>query len=135
MHLTTGKVLKGFAMARTDQHAMIYTDEAAGYKGLPHHAAVAHGVGRYVRGQVHTNGIESFWAMLKRGHYGTYHKMSPKHLERYVQEFAGRNNERDMDTPEQMESMVVAMEKKRLRYTDLIRDNGLPPGARAWEPR
>lgn len=46
--------------------------------------------GEYVRDQAHTNGIESFWALLKRGYYGTYHKMSEKHLARYIGEFAGR---------------------------------------------
>ena len=48
------------------------------------------------RGMVHTNGIESFWSMLKRAYVGTYHKLSPKHLNRYVQEFAGKHNIRDL---------------------------------------
>ena len=43
----------------------------------------------------HTNGMESFWSMLKRAHAGTFHKLSPKHLDRYVQEFAGKHNIRD----------------------------------------
>ena len=50
----------------------------------------------------HTNDVESFWCMLKRAHKGTFHKMPPKHLDRYVQEFAGRHNIRDMDTATQM---------------------------------
>ncbi len=58
-----------------------------------HHQAVKHGVREYVKGQAHTNGIESFWSMLKRGYDGTYHQMSPKHLGRYVGEFAGRHND------------------------------------------
>ena len=49
-----------------------------------------------------TNGMDSFWAMLKRGHQGIYHKMSPKHLDRYCQEFSGRHNARDADTIDQM---------------------------------
>ena len=60
------------------------------------------GVREYVHGQAHTNGIESFWAMLKRGYVGTYHQMSVKHLPRYVGEFAGRHNHRPMDTADQM---------------------------------
>jgi len=55
-----------------------------------------------VRGSVHTNGIESFWALFKRGHYGTFHHMSRQHLGRYRAEFAGRPNLRQADTAEQM---------------------------------
>ena len=68
----------------------------------------------------HTQGIESFWALLKRGYRGTYHHMSEKHLDRYVTEFAGRHNDRPMDTITQMELMVLGMGRKRLRYQDLI---------------
>ena len=56
------------------------------------HESVRHGTGEYVKEMAHTNGIESFWSMLKRAHKGTFHKISPKHLDRYVQEFAGRHN-------------------------------------------
>ena len=49
-------------------------------------------VGKYVDDQAHTNGIESFWSMLKCGYHGTYHKMSRKHLDLYVNEFSGRHN-------------------------------------------
>ena len=62
------------------------------------HETVRHSVGEYVDGMAHTNGIESFWALLKRGYHGTYHHMSEKHLNRYVTEFAGRHNERSRDT-------------------------------------
>ncbi len=65
---TTGKTLKGFVASRTQPGTMVYTDESAAYKGLPNHEAVAHGAGEYVRGQAHTNGLESFWSMLKRGY-------------------------------------------------------------------
>ena len=84
---TDGLTLQGFVQAHVAQEADVYTDEHAGYRGLPNHQTVAHSVGEYVNGQAHTNGIESFWAMLKRGYYGTYHRMSPKHLRRYVAEF------------------------------------------------
>ena len=80
---------------------MLYTDEHAAYRGLPNHVAVKHGVGEYVDGLAHTNGIESFWALLKRGYHGTYHQMSPKHLDRYVGEFSGRHNQREQDTLDQ----------------------------------
>ena len=88
--------------------------------GLLNHEAVKHGVREFVRGQAHTNGIESFWSMLKRGYYGTYHKMSPKHLHRYVMEFEGRHNVRGLDTLDQMGAIVRGMDQKRLRYKDLI---------------
>ena len=73
----------------------------------------------------HTNGIESFWAMLKRAHTGTYHKLSPKHLNRYVQEFAGKHNVRGSDTLAQMATVVAGLIGKRLMYRDLVAPNGL----------
>ena len=109
----------------------IFTDDHGGYKGLPHkRETVNHGIGEYVRGHVHTNGIESFWAMFKRGHKGVYHKMSKKHLRRYVTEYVGRHNERPSDTIDQMGAVVRGMEGKRLSYADLIAPNGLESGAR-----
>ncbi|MCY4157574.1 MAG: IS1595 family transposase [Gammaproteobacteria bacterium] len=116
---------------RTRPGAMIYTDDARAYKGLPNHEAVKHSVSEYVRDQVHTNGIESFWSLLKRGYQGIYHKMSPKHLDRYVREYSHRHNVRECDTIDQMNSLVEGMRLKRLKYKDLIADNGLDSGARA----
>ena len=57
---------------------------------------------------------------LKRGYHGTYHKMSPEHLDRYVAEFAGRHNVRDRDTLEQMGLLAAGLVGRRLRYRDLI---------------
>ena len=79
-----------------------------------------HSAREYVRGEVHTNGMESFWSMLKRGYVGTFHRMSMEHLPRYVTEFEGRHNARDLDTAEQMAAMVRGAENRRLRYSDLI---------------
>ena len=112
--------LKGFVRSRIAQEADVYTDEYGAYQGLPNHETVAHSVGEYVRGQAHTNGIESFWSMLKRGYYGTYHRMSPKHLDRYVSEFAGRHNQRPLNTIDQLRAIMRGMVGKRLRYSDLI---------------
>ena len=112
--------------------ATVYTDDWRAYRGMPfHHEAVNHSAGEYVRGVAHTQGIEAHWSSFKRGFYGTYHKMSPKHLDRYVAEFAGRHNSRDMDTIDQMTGIVAGMEGKRLRYSELIADNGLDNGARS----
>ena len=58
--------------------------------------------------------------MMKRGHKGTYHKMSPKHLNRYVTEFSGRQNQREQDTIDQMKPVASGMEGKRLKYEELI---------------
>ena len=105
--------------------------EASAYEGLPFaHESVKHSVAEYVRGMAHTNGVESFWSMLKRAHKGIYHKMSPKHLDRYVTEFEGRHNMREHDTIDQMGAVVLGMDGKRLRYDDLIAPNGLDSGAR-----
>ena len=102
--------------------AMLYTDESSAYDGLPNHETVRHSIGEYVQEQAHTNGIESFWSLLKRGYYGTYHKMSDKHLARYIGEFAGRHNARAVDTIEQMALMAQGMMGKRLTYQELIAD-------------
>ena len=69
--------------------------------------------------------------MLKRPHKGTFHILSPKHLDRYVQEFAGRQNLRDEDTIDIMGAVAPGMESKRLRYRELIANNGLASGARS----
>ena len=98
----------------------VITDEHSGYRGLPNHETVRHSAKEYVRDQIHTNGIESFWSMLKRGYVGTYHHMSMKHVDRYVGEFAGRHNDRPRDTIVQMGHMARNMQGKRLRYQDLI---------------
>lgn len=104
-----------------DPSAKVYTDEARAYRGMSfNHEAVNHSVGEYVRGQVHTNGIESFWAMLKRGYQGTFHHMSEKHLSRYIVEFAGRHKIRELDTVVQMSALARGMVGKRLMYRDLI---------------
>ena len=104
--------------------ATVYTDESNVYLSLPNHKAVNHGIGKYVDGQAHTNGMESFWSLMKRGYHGTYHRMSPKHLHRYVAEFSGRFNDRPLDTIEQMRRIAKAMEGKRLKYSTLIRETG-----------
>ena len=99
---TDGLTLQEFVLDQVVDGAKVYTDDHRGYHGLPNHQSVKHSVGEYVDGMAHTNGIESFWAMLKRGYHGTYHKMSAKHLDRYVNVFAGRHNQRSAHTADQM---------------------------------
>ena len=113
-------VVKTFVLSHTDADTQVYTDESAVYTNIPReHESVSHSSGEYVRGEVSTNSMESFWSMMKRGHYGIYHKMSPKHLHRYVSEFEGRHNNRPLDTIVQMARAVRGMEGKQLRYEDL----------------
>ncbi len=115
--------LEGFIQGRTQKGATVYTDDHGGYDSLWldfEHESVKHSVREYVRGQAHTNGIESFWSILKRGYYGTYHSMSAKHLNRYVNEFSGRHNQRSRNTVDQISAMVRRMDGRRLRYRDLI---------------
>ena len=117
---TTRLTLSGFVAAQAAPDAMVYTDESKSYSGLPHHESVVHSRGEFVNGDCHTNGIESFWSLFKRGYHGTYHHMSPKHLDRYMSEFAGRHNSRERDTIDQMAGIAQGMVGKRLRYKDLI---------------
>ena len=122
---TDGKTLKGFVGDVAEKGAKVYTDEAAAYDGLPNHETVNHSVSEYVDGQAHTNGIESFWSMLKRAYTGTFHKISPKYLNRYIQEFAGRHNDRESDTLDQMRDVVRRLAGRTLGYRRLTAHNGL----------
>ena len=118
---TRKRTLHGFVEERADFDATVYTDEHASYKGIPfEHESVRHGVSEFVRNQAHVNGLESFWALLKRGYHGTYHHMSPKHLGRYVNEFAGRHNDRPSHTIDQMANMARGLAGKQLKYQDLV---------------
>ena len=130
---TDGATLQGFVREHTESGATVYTDDAAAYRGMPEfeHEAVNHTVYEYVRGQAHTNGIESFWSMLKRAHKGTFHKISPKHLQRYVSEFAGKHNVRDSGTLAQMRHTVARLVGRNLLYRDLIASNGLSNASRS----
>jgi len=128
----TAKTLQGFVEGHTEPPAQVYTDDGRGYIGIDRpHESVNHSAGEYVREQAHTNGIESFWATLERSHKGTFHKFSKKHLQRYVDEFAGRHNARNADTLTQMKGVVAGMVGKELRYEDLTAGNGLASGARS----
>ena len=120
-----------FIAENVEPDTIVYTDESNVYRGLPnHHEVVNHSVGEWLRGKAHTQGIESLWSMLKRAHKGTFHKMSPKHPDRYVKEFAGKQNIRNSGTSIQMRRTVVALVGRRLLYRGLIADNGLSSAAR-----
>ena len=116
-----GSTLQGFVHMNTEFTAQVYTDEARAYDGLNRpHEAVAHSANEYVRGMAHTNGMESHWALFKRGIDGIYHHVSVKHLSRYTSEFSGRHNTRPLDTENQMEGMVKRADGKRITYDRLV---------------
>ena len=122
---TDAPTLQGFVRDRAEPGATVYTDESKSYGGLGRdfeHETVNHSVSEYVRDQAHTNGIESFWSLFKRGYHGTFHHVSPKHLHRYVNEFATRQNLRPKDTEAMMTETVARMIGKRLTYGELIAD-------------
>jgi transposase-like protein len=102
------------------------TDEFAAYRGLAglffDHETINHGAAEFVRDDVTTNSIESVFAVLKRGLIGVYHHASPKHLHRYVDEFAFRLNEGNVEnhTMQRLGSFVAGTKGKRLTYKALI---------------
>jgi transposase-like protein len=113
-------------VANVEIGTQIYTDEHVLFHGLDGlfyaHSAVNHSAGEYKRGAAHTNGIESVWAVLKRGLTGVYHHASAKHLFRYVDEFTWRLNEGNVKrhSLERLASFVDAIVGKRLTYARLI---------------
>ena len=114
--------MHGFIEDNVEEGSTVNTDDFKSYRNLAYynHEFVKHSVGEYVDEQIHINGMESFWSMLKRSHKGTYHKMSKKHLNRYVNEFVLRHNIREMDTINQMEAIVAGMAGRRIMYKDLV---------------
>jgi transposase-like protein len=100
----------------------LYTDTAPGYGGLSAdyaHAVVNHAE-RYVDGKVHTNGLENFWSLLKRGLHGTYVSVDPAHLFRYLDERVFTYNRRDLDDYGRFASVLSAIAGRRLTYAELI---------------
>jgi transposase-like protein len=96
---TSRAVLHGFINDTVRAGSTVNTDEHRGYCGLKNftHQVIRHSLREYVSGPAHTNTIESFWALFKRGYHGVYHWMSPKHLQKYVDEFAFRFNRRESE--------------------------------------
>ncbi len=109
---TDAETLKGFVHSHIEPGSTVYTDDHRGYMGLDgifyNHNTVKHSAKEYVNGMIHTNGIESVWALLKRGYTGTYHHFSMKHCQRYVNEFTFRLNEGNcnIDTTDRMNAFV-----------------------------
>jgi hypothetical protein len=123
-HITKRSQSKEYIYKYVKHESVIMTDNAAHFGMLkyhyPHHT-VRHGGREYVRGDVHTNGIENFWSHLKRGINGIYHHVSVKHLQAYLDEYSLRFNTRK-DTTSHRFDVILKNMTHRLRYGDLIAD-------------
>jgi transposase-like protein len=108
--------------ANVEVGSQLYTDDHMVFGGLDglffRHESVNHALGEYARGAASTNSIESVWAVLKRGIFGVYHSASPKHLGRYVDEFAFRLNQGNVrrHTLARLDSLIDAVVGKRITY-------------------
>ena len=118
----SARELQGFIRSNVVAGSTVYTDDFSGYAGLRDYDrhSVNHSIGEYVRDQAHTNGIESFWALLKRGYIGTFHHFSWKHLHRYLREFEARWDMVDHDGAYRLDRMLGYASGIRLTYEDLI---------------
>lgn len=128
---TKGDTLKEFVRENVEPGSTLYTDENRGYTHLGEnyggeykHEKVRHSAKEFVNNMAHTNGIESVWAVLKRGFNGVYHNWTEKHCDRYVDEFAFRLNEGncEIDTMDRIKSLCKGMDNKRLTYKKLIEE-------------
>lgn len=121
---TTAKEIQSRIVEIVEPGATLCTDEHSSYVGMKQyaHRVVNHSAKQYVDGMAHTNGIESVWAVLKRGFYGIYHQFSSKHLHRYIQEFAFRLNEGNcrVHTLDRINALLAKTVGARITYADLI---------------
>jgi transposase-like protein len=121
---TTHKTLLPKMIASIDQDATLYTDERTLYTHINEfflkHSFVNHGLKEYVKGNVHTNNIECFWAVLKRTIGGTYTHVHPRHLDRYLAEQVYRFNERENEDGPRFAKATKGADGKRLTYKALI---------------
>ncbi|MFV0237003.1 MAG: IS1595 family transposase [Flavobacteriales bacterium] len=119
---TDKNTLQSIINKNVSLNANLMTDEWKAYKGLSKnysHLVVKHGEGQYVNGKAHTNTIEGFWSLLKRGIIGIYHNVSAKHLNAYVDEFEYRYNTKHISCVERFNNML-SLSNSRLTYNQLI---------------
>ena len=121
-----GATLTQALLEAIQEGAIVYSDELQSYNNLSDHFdhdSVSHGRGEYGRDDVYTNGIESVWAVLKRGYTGVYHHWSRKHMHRYVNEFAFRMNEGNVRNPTmvRLRHIIRNAVGKRLTYKELTK--------------
>jgi len=120
---TSGQNLRQFLFQNVAIGSQLHTDEWYGYRGLESifkHSTVTHRSQRYVIGDCHTNTLEGFWSLLKRGVDGIYHSVSSKHIQKYLDEFIFRYNTRKMNEANRFDTMLnnIAV---TLPYHDLIK--------------
>lgn len=120
---TSREDLHEFVRENISPGSTLYTDEHSGYDNLCgyNRESVNHSSGEYVRGDVHTNGIESFWSLFKRGYYGVFHHFSNKHIHRYIAEFEMRWNMSIFAQTQRFDSMLESISGIRLTYSQLIK--------------
>ena len=122
------ETLHGLVKTHVETGAAVYTDELHGYWGLNEHYAhqIIDHAEKYVDGRVHTNGLENFWSLLKRGLHGTYVAVEPFHLFRYLDEQMFRfNNRKDIDDAGRFEMVVSQLVgKRRLTFAELTGKTG-----------
>lgn len=119
---TKGKTLKTIIRSKVKEGSIIVSDGWVGYRGLEReyiHKIIKHNIGVFKTGGYHTNAIEGFWSILKRGLIGIYHHASEKHLHRYCDEFAYRYNIRTLSQGEQF-NLTLINSDERLMYKELI---------------
>ena len=121
---TTALVLNINMLLNIDKDATIVTDNYRAYqkicKSFAQHETVHHSLGEYVKGRFHTNTLEGFWSLFKRGVVGIYHFVTPKHLDNYVTEFTYRYNTRTMSDSQRF-ALVLTNSNVRTKYSDLIK--------------
>ena len=119
---TKAKTLKPIIEAMVKNGSIVVTDEWNGYVGLSNnyqHEVVNHNINEFVKNGYHTNAIEGYWSLLKRGIYGIYHFASPKHLGKYCDEFSYRYNTRKITDSDRFMMSLINTEG-RLTYKQLI---------------
>jgi transposase-like protein len=120
---TKGKTLKSAVRENVSPDSIVMTDNYKGYNGLDkeykEHDVISHSTHQYVNGIIHTNTIEGFWSLLKRGIVGIYHHVSKEHLHRYCEEFEYRYNSRKLNDSARF-GLLLSTCNGRLTYKDLI---------------
>lgn len=133
----TAANLRKMLQEHVEDEAKVYSDSAPAHQNINpdfDHHMVNHQAGEYVRGPVHTNTVEGFFSILKRGIYGVYHHVSPQHLQRYLDEFDYRYSNRSIDDSRRAIGAIRASQGKRLKYRELPahEEGAKTKGKRFW---